>query len=241
MDAESFGTRYDALLKAPRMRALYGDSGYFNIGYWEADTTDLVAACDRLVDELASIVPDNASFILDIGCGIGGGTRRLTDRFPDALVLGANISHWQLVQAKQRGATVAVMDAVHLPIAAGSVDAVIAAESAQCFDTRADFFAEAYRVLRPGGTLSMADMLFRDTGPTGSWMIPAANHIESLDQYGALITAAGFKLGSVRDTAISCWKPYCAAMRGVFAGHETRVDEIEASLAFYALAFARKP
>jgi cyclopropane fatty-acyl-phospholipid synthase-like methyltransferase len=241
MDAESFGTRYDALLKAPRMRALYGDSGYFNIGYWEAGTTDLVAACDRLVDELASIVPDDARFILDIGCGIGGGTRRLTDRFPDALVLGANISHWQLAQARQRGVAVAVMDAVHLPIASGSVDAVIAAESAQCFDTRADFFAEAYRVLRPGGTLSVADMLFRDTGPSGSWMIPAANHIDTLDQYGALITAAGFELGSVRDTVGSCWKPYCAAMRGVFPGHEFRVDEIEASLAFYALAFATKP
>ncbi len=69
MDAESFGTRYDTLLKAPRMRALYGDSGYFNIGYWEAGATDLVDACDRLVDELASIVPDDARFILDVGCG----------------------------------------------------------------------------------------------------------------------------------------------------------------------------
>lgn len=240
MDAESFGTRYDALLQAPRMRALYGDSGYFNIGYWEAGATDLVTACGRLIDELASTVPDDASFILDIGCGIGGGTRRLTDRFPDALVLGANISRWQLAQAKQRGVTVAVMDAVHLPIASGSTDAVIAAESAQCFDTRADFFAEAYRVLRPGGTLAVADMLFRDTGPTGSWMIPLANNVESLDQYAALITDAGFELGSLRDTAVTCWKPFCAAMRGVFPGHESRVDEIEASLAFYAIAFATK-
>ncbi len=176
-----------------------------------------------------------------MGCGVGAGTRRLAQRFPDALVLGANISHWQVAQAQQRGVTGAVMDAAHLAIASGSADAVIALESAQCFNTRADFFAEAFRVLRPGGTLAVADMLFGDSEPTGSWMIPPANRIESLDHYGAQIAAAGFELTSLRDIAGVSWKAFCAAMRPFFSGHEHRVDDIERSLDFYVLAFARKP
>lgn len=224
------------------MRALYGDSGYFNIGYWDADTRDLTAACDRLVDELAATVPADPAFIVDIGCGVGGGTHRLTQRFPNALVLGANISHWQLSEAKRRGvAAVAVMDAVHLALASGSADAVIAVESPQHFNTRADFFAEAYRVLRPGGTIAVADMLFHDPDPIGSWMLPPDNRVASLEQYSALVADAGFQLTSLRDIAGFCWKPYCAAMRGVFPEREFRVDEIEKSLAFYVLAFARKP
>ncbi len=241
MNAESFGARYDELLKAPRMRSLYGDSGYFNIGYWENGANDLATACDQMVDEMASMVPDHSGFIVDVGCGVGAGTRRLTDRFPNAQVLGVNISHWQLLRARQRGITAAVMDATRLAIASESADAVIAIESAQSFNPRTDFFAEAFRVLRSGGTLAVADMLFRDADPIGAWIIPPANHIDSLDQYGALITAAGFELISVRDIADSSWTRFCDAMREVFPGQEFRADEIRDSLAFYALAFARKP
>jgi trans-aconitate methyltransferase len=241
MNAQSFGARYDVLLQQPRMRALYGDSGYFNIGYWDADTPGLVAACDRMVDELASAVPDDPRFIVDMGCGVGGGTQRLARRFPDAMVLGANISHWQLAQAQQRGVTGVVMDATRLAIASGSADAVIAVESPQCFNTRADFFAEAFRVLRPGGVLAVADMLFGDVEPTGSWMHPPVNYVASLDDYGAQMTGAGFELVSLRDIAGVSWKRFCAAMRTVFPEREFRVDEIERSLDFYVIAVARKP
>jgi cyclopropane fatty-acyl-phospholipid synthase-like methyltransferase len=242
MDRETFAKQYDVLITESRMRALYGDSGYFNVGYWVDGISTLPAACDRLVDELASIVPADARLILDVGCGVGGGTKRLMQHFPDARVIGANISHWQLDQAKQRGVSSAVvMDAAHLAVASGSADAVFAMESPQHFDTRADFLAEALRVLRPGGVIALADMLFLDRQPIGDWMLPPENEIATPERYGEALAAAGFEVMSVRDVTSESWAPFCAAMRDVFPGHEHMVDGFEQSLGHYIFAFARKP
>jgi len=241
-DTATFAAQYDAMISEPRMRALYGDCGYFNVGYWTAETPNLGAACDRLVDEVIAPIDAGARTIVDVGCGLGAGTRRLADRFPRALVLGANISVWQLGQARGRGVrSTAAMHAAKLALGSGTADAVTAMESAQHFDTRAAFLAEAWRVLRPGGVLSVADMLFRDEEAVGRWMLPHANHVDSLDDYEQLLRESGFDEIVMRDVTAVSWTPYCAAMRGVFAGHENTLDEFEQSLAWYVLATARRP
>src|SRR5688572_21328698 len=99
MEKAEFARRYDALIAEPRMRKLYGASGYFNVGYWTADTVDLAAACDQLVDEMAAVIPPDAQVIVDVGCGLGAGTRRLAEKFPRAVVLAVNLSTWQLTAA----------------------------------------------------------------------------------------------------------------------------------------------
>jgi MPBQ/MSBQ methyltransferase len=242
MDPQTFAARYDEVIAGPRMRALYGGSGYFNAGYWDAGVTELPAACDRLVDELAAAVPAGAELILDVGCGMGAGTRRLGERFPDALVIGANLSLRQLQEAAARGVEApVVMDAARLALATGCADAVLAVESPQHFDTRADFLAEAHRVLRPGGVIALADMLFSDREPVGSWMLPPENDLGSPAEYVEALAGAGFDAVRVRDVTAVCWRPFCAVMRAVYRGHEAAVAAIEDSVSHYVLAFARKP
>lgn len=239
METATFAARYDATISEPRMRRLYGASGYFNVGYWADGVTELVAACDRMVDEIVRTVPENARVIVDVGCGLGAGTRRVTEQFPRALVLGANVSLWQLAATRSRGVvnTVAT-DAARMGLADNTADAVLAMESAQHFDTRAAFFAEAHRVLRPGGVLSAADMLFRDD-TIGPWMLPPENR-STLDGYAQALRDAGFTDVNVRDVTALTWTPFCAAMGAVFEENDAARQAIEDSLAHYVLASAHK-
>jgi cyclopropane fatty-acyl-phospholipid synthase-like methyltransferase len=239
--AATFAARYDALFAEPRIRALYGDSGYFNVGYWIDGVRDLVAACDRIADEVASHVPRDATVILDVGCGLGAGTRRVVDRFPRARVAGVNISPWQLTQARKRGvrSTIAA-DATQLAIGTATVDAVLAIESAEHFDTREDFFREAHRVLRPGGVIALSDMLFHEGDAIADWMLLPQRRVRTIGEYEEAMRHAGFTSVTVRDITAQSWTPYCAAMLRVYEGHEDVLRTIESSLAHYVLAFARR-
>jgi ubiquinone/menaquinone biosynthesis C-methylase UbiE len=192
-----------------------------------------------MVDEIVRTVPLDANTIVDAGCGLGAGTRRVVGTFPRARVLGVNVSLWQLAATRSRGVvnTVAT-DAARMGITNNSADAVLAMESAQHFDTRAAFFAEAYRVLRPGGVLSTADMLFRDD-TIGAWMLPPENG-GTPDDYARALREAGFTGVAVRDVTARTWTPFCAAMRAVFEGHQEARQAIEDSLAHYVLASARR-
>ena len=235
-----FASRYDDIIRHPRMRALYGNSGHFNTGYWVDGIDDQARACDRLVDEIASFLPENPRMVLDVGCGLGAGTRRLADRFLGSRVIGCNISPWQLAEAKLRGVDVVEMDAAEMPFDDSSVDAVVAMESAQHFETRERFLREAWRVLRRGGVIALSDMLFDDREPVGSWMLPAANHVPDVESYAKLLRKTGFGAVMARDVTSLTWVPHCAMMRTVSPEHSAQIEELESSLSSYLFAFGRK-
>jgi SAM-dependent methyltransferase len=71
-------------------------------------------------------------------------------------------SEWQLAAGRDRlrqaAAAPVVGDAVRLPVADQSADGIISVEAAFHFRSRKAFFDECYRVLRPGGVLSISDV-----------------------------------------------------------------------------------
>jgi cyclopropane fatty-acyl-phospholipid synthase-like methyltransferase len=242
MDSRTLAQAYDAMIATPRLQRLYGESGYFNVGYWENGATGLADACDRLVDKVAAFVPRDAAIIVDVGCGLGAGTRRLANRFPDAQVIATNISFSQLGAARSRGVELAVaMDAVKMAIGTGTVDAVLAIESAPHFDTRMDFFAEAYRVLRPGGVLAVADILYKDRASIDQWLVPVENRSTKIGDYAAALGKTDFAEVTVEDVTAATWLPYCAAMRAVFDGEEASLEQIKQAVSHYVVASGRRP
>lgn len=108
--------------------------------------------------------------ILDVGCGIGGSTLYLAQKF-NATAQGVTLSPEQAKRAQER-ATEAnlgeriqfqVANALNLPFSDESFDLIWSLESGEHFPDKAKFLQEAYRVLKPEGMLLMATWCHRPT------------------------------------------------------------------------------
>ncbi len=89
---------------------------------------------------------------LDLGCGSGQASRGLEPWFRQ--VVGADISHEQLLAAPASQSHYLVSQAHRLPLADASLDLITVAQAYHWFDQTA-FQAEAARTLRPGGVLAL--------------------------------------------------------------------------------------
>jgi SAM-dependent methyltransferase len=138
--------------------------GWLNLGLWEGDGTDPAEApmaVRRLVERLAHDLPAGGA-ILDVGNGLGAQDPVIADVVKPSLLVALNITLAQLVSGRaslDRAEARAVnADAVRLPFRDASFDGVISVEAAFHFSSRRRFFDEAFRVMRPGGVLSMSDV-----------------------------------------------------------------------------------
>lgn len=164
-----------------------------------------------------------AENILDVGCGIGGSSLYLAQKF-NAKVCGVTLSPVQVRRAEERAAEAGlsskarfqVADALNLPFADASFDLVWTLESGEHMPDKVKFLQECYRVLQPGGTLIMATWCHRPTdGNASPLTADEQRHLEdiyrvyylpyviSLPEYEAIARNLAFQNIRTADWSIS--------------------------------------
>jgi SAM-dependent methyltransferase len=137
--------------------------GWLNLGLWEGegDPEEAPVAVRRLVETIADELPKHAD-VLDVGNGLGVQDAVIARVAEPRRLVALNITESQLRAGRDAMAEARALpvngDAVRIPLRDGSVDGVISVEAAFHFSSRAAFFREARRVLRPGGVLTMSDV-----------------------------------------------------------------------------------
>jgi erythromycin 3''-O-methyltransferase len=140
------------------------DEGWLNLGLWQGDGSDpseAPVAVRRLVTHLAADLPHGGD-VLDVGNGLGAQDPLIAEVASTRSLTVLNLTYSQLRAGRARlieaGAGAVSGDACRMPFADGRFDGVISVEAAFHFASRRRFFAEAFRVLRPGGVLTMSDV-----------------------------------------------------------------------------------
>ncbi len=154
-------------------------------GYYGVDGTERKdrrqAQIDLIEEFLAWGGVQSASNIVDVGCGIGGSSLYLAEKF-NAHATGITLSPVQAARAAERASLAGlsdypeggtaphrtqflVADAQQMPFADNSFDLVWSMESGEHMPDKTQFLQECYRVLKPGGTFLMATWCHRNPNP----------------------------------------------------------------------------
>lgn len=149
---------------------LFGSQPYANYGYWTRPGLTLEQASEALTDLVAAAAGlGEGDKVLDVGCGYGAGAVKFVQRYSAAAVTGIDVTPVRIASGQDYIAEHGVADRVTLEqgdatamtFGDASFHKLVSVECAFHFDTRADFLAEAARVLAPGGTLALTDIIPR--------------------------------------------------------------------------------
>ena len=183
---------------------------------------------------LAELTPGET--VLDLGSGGGIDVLRSAKRVgPTGKAYGLDMTDEMLALARENQQNAGVENAEFLkgaieaiPLPDASVDVVISNCVINLSADKRRVFAEAFRVLKPGGRFAVSDIVVKGQlpGPVRksmeAWTGCFAGVLEE-DEYRALLAEAGFEAVEVEPTRI-----YRASdVQQVFEGYKTLLGEIE--------------
>ena len=211
------GALYDYMGHAPLKYDENDNISPVNLGYWKGLNPFSKGHLSRSNHALFQLVCRNAGLnekddlVADIGCGFGNVPVLCATDFNVPNVVGINISQYQIDQSIERieqhnlqhRVEIKNMSATDMQFDDNSVDKMISTEAAFHFDSRVDFFREAFRTMKSGGILSLADMIYNK--PLNRFekivlphlqeglYIPSAN-IYNFTEYIKRVREAGFEI-----------------------------------------------
>lgn len=122
--------------------------------------------CIQLYDHVTREVELRGTDVLEVGCGRGGGASFLARYRAPRTMTGVDLSRAAIALCRRErrapGLTFVQGDALDLPFPDDSFDVVVNVESSHCYPSVEAFLREVHRVLRPGGSLLLADLRGRE-------------------------------------------------------------------------------
>jgi len=214
-DANSVGREYDAWTSEGILEYYWGE--HIHLGYYGEKERkgpfyggkDFIEAKYDFIDQMLTFSKvDTPKKVLDVGCGIGGTSRYIAKRFPEAEVTGITISPEQqrraTALAAERGipnAKFELCDALNMKYEDNSFDFVWACESGEHMPDKKKYVEEMSRVLKPGGRIVIATWCQREEPPAfndkeratldylyGEWTHP---YFISIQEYARLMEGTG--------------------------------------------------
>jgi tocopherol O-methyltransferase len=206
----------------PIYRALWGE--HVHHGLWRSGGETIDEAVAALSDEVAALLgisSHEGARLVDIGCGYGATARRFATHL-GAHVIGYTLSQEQAAHAPAiPGVEIRVGDWLANTLPDAEFDGAYAIESTEHMDDKARFFAEAFRVLKPGGRLVVGAWLAaEDAGPAAirHLLEPICREgrlasMGTRSEYRQLATQAGFIERSYEDVSRSVRKTWTICAR----------------------------
>ena len=172
------------------------------------------------VDEMLEGEKVSGRTVIDLGCGIGGGTLMLAGKYDAARVIAVDVEPDSLARTRAAADAAGLGDRVEtlqvspgpLPLPDGCADMVFTKDVVCHIDDKAAAFAEMARLLRPGGRLVCADFVENKPGeadPEGIALFDAwvdvlktyglSFHYERWDVYERALMGAGFDGPAIFD------------------------------------------
>lgn len=167
-----------------------------------------VAATDNLFSQLS---PTHATRVLDVGCGIGGTSRYVADRY-DARVTGVDLTPEFVETAKALSELVGLSNkvdfvvgsALDMPLPDAGFDLAVMLHVGMNIEDKAGLFAEVSRVLATGGTFALFDVMAGQVAEPLAFPLPwstqpETSFVHTPEVYKQAADAAGLTLDTESD------------------------------------------